>query len=108
MSPALPSFSSHLISSSPKTAKTQETEKTLTLPLCSTHQIDLIPDQNTADVRVGVRADIGEPGAHGVEGAAGGDVVDKEAAWHRVVALVYVRVLVKKRKRDSKDSREGG
>jgi hypothetical protein len=88
MSPALPSFSS-----SPKTAKTLETEKTLTLPLCSTHQIDLIPDQNAADVRVGVRADVGEPGAHGVEGAARGYVVDKEAACARSISI---RVLEKK------------
>jgi hypothetical protein len=52
-------------------------------------------------VRVGVHADVGEPGAHGVEGAAGGDIVDEEAAC----ASVYVYF---KRKKAGQGSREGG
>jgi hypothetical protein len=40
-----------------------------------------------------VRTHVGEPGAHEVEGAAGGDVVDEEAAWDCSISM---RVLEKK------------
>jgi hypothetical protein len=42
-------------------------------------------------VRVGVRADVGDPGAHGVEGEVGGDVVDEEAACARRISNVYFK-----------------